>query len=71
MTDKKISTHTIFMGVELVLAVLTLLPTGTASKACLLGYNSLCSFTPISTIILLSLVGLHFYLHQKEQAKVG
>jgi hypothetical protein len=69
MPSTKISTHMIFMGVEFLLAVLTMLPTGTASKNCLLGYNAHCSFTPISTLILLALVGLHFYLNKKEQDK--
>ena len=59
----------IFMGVEFVLAVLTLIPSAAASKACLLGYKAHCSFSPISTIILLALVGLHIYLHRKGQAK--
>jgi hypothetical protein len=69
MTSKKISTHMIFMGVEFVLAVLTLIPREAASKACRLGYKALCSFTPISTAILLALVGLHVYLHMKAQSK--
>jgi hypothetical protein len=70
MSDNKISTHVIFMIVELILAVLTVLPTGTAGKDCLLGYNALCSFSPISAIILLSMVGLHFYLYRKEQVSL-
>ena len=65
----KISTHMIFMGIEFILAVLTLIPRAAASKPCLLGYKALCSFSPISTIILLALVGLHIYLHRKGQAK--
>ncbi len=69
MTGKKVSTHTMFMGVELILAIVTLLPRAAASKACLLGYKALCSFTPISTVMLLALVGLHFYLDRKEKAK--
>ena len=68
MTDKKISTHMIFMGVEIVLAVLTLIPRAAASKACLLGYKALCSFSPISTLGLLALVGLHLYLHYRKPA---
>ena len=69
MTNKKISTHMIFMGVELLLAVLTLIPMPTASKASLLGYKALCSFSPISTIGLLALVGFHYYLHRRALAK--
>ena len=67
MADKKISTHLIFTGVHFLLAIITLLPTGTASKNCLLGYNALCSFTPISTVMLLAAAGLHVYLHMKAQ----
>ncbi len=68
MTNKKISTHIIFAIVEFVLAIVTLLPRAGASKACLLGYKALCSFTPISTVMLLAVVGLHIYLNQKEKA---
>jgi hypothetical protein len=67
MTNK-ISTHMIFVGVEFVLAVLTLIPREAASKACLLGYKALCSFTPISTLGLLALVGLHLFLHYGKPA---
>jgi len=38
----------------------------TASKASLLGYKALCSFSSISTIGLLALAGLHIYLHNKK-----
>ena len=69
MTNSIISTHMIFMGVEFVLAVLTLIPRAAASKACRLGYKALCSFAPISTAILLALVGLHVYLHVKAKSK--
>lgn len=33
-------------------AVKTVIPDENVSKACLLGYKAACSFTPISTIIL-------------------
>ena len=69
MTNRRIPTHMIFMGVEFVLAVLTLIPREAASKASLLGYKALCSFSPISTIGLLALVGLHYYLHRRALAK--
>jgi succinate dehydrogenase/fumarate reductase cytochrome b subunit len=71
MTNKKISTQMIFMGVEFVLAVLTLIPRAAASKACLLGYKALCSFFPISTLGLLALVGLHLFLHYRKPAVEG
>ena len=68
MPSKKISTHMVFMGVESILAVLTLIPREAASKACLLGYRALCSFAPISTLGLLALVGLHLFLHYRKPA---
>jgi hypothetical protein len=68
MEDKKAPTHLIFAGVEFLLAMLTLLPTGAASKASLLGYKALCSFSPISTLGLLALVGLHLFLHYRKPA---
>jgi hypothetical protein len=33
-------------------AVKTVIPNAKASKPCLLGYKATCSFTPISTVIL-------------------
>jgi len=33
-------------------AVITIVPDSSASKACMLGYEAHCSFTPASTIIL-------------------
>ncbi len=63
------STHTIFAIVEFVLAVITMIPSEAASKASHLGYKALCSFTPISTVMLLAMVGLHIYLHRKALAK--
>ena len=69
MTEKKSPVHLIIAAVHLSLVFATLLPTGTASKACLLGYNALCSFTPISTIGLLALCGLHLFLHQRAAVK--
>ena len=69
MENKKIPTHFIFMGVELVLAVLTLIPMASAGKVSLLGYKSLCSFAPISTLLLLAAVGFHYYLHRRAMAK--
>lgn len=68
MNNNKSPTHLIFIGVHSILAVVTLIPLASASKASLLGYKALCSFTPISTIILLGLAGLHFYLHRRAGA---
>jgi hypothetical protein len=66
MINKKISIHVIFIGVYLLLALLTLLPMATASKTCFLGYKALCTFSPISTIILLALAGLHIYFQNRK-----
>ena len=69
MKSGEVSVHIVFTVVYTVLAIAAALPTGTASKNCLLGYNALCSFTPVSTVILLALAGLHIYLHRRELAK--
>jgi hypothetical protein len=34
-------------------AVKTVIPNSNASKPCLIGYKATCSFTPISTVILI------------------
>lgn len=69
MKTRKVPIHIIFTNIYIVLLIVAALPTGTASKNCLLGYNALCSFTPISTVILLALGMLHIYLYKKELAK--
>ena len=46
----------IMMGLTIIAtlaALLTLMPQGSASKLCRLGYKAHCSFTPISTLICL------------------
>jgi hypothetical protein len=65
MTTQKLSVHRAFTMVYFVLALITLIPTPTASKLSLLGYKALCSFSPFSTIGLLALAVLHVYLHRK------
>ena len=44
--------YKVLAAVLVALALLTLVP-APASKPCLLGYYALCSFTPVSTLILL------------------
>jgi hypothetical protein len=66
MSGKRIPVHLIFIGIHAVLAIVTLIPSGAASKVCLLGYRAHCTFTPISTIIFLALIGLHFVLHRRS-----
>ena len=68
MADKRSPTHLIFIGIHSVLALVTLIPLATASKACLLGYRALCSFSPISTAILIALACLHVVLHRRSSA---
>jgi hypothetical protein len=42
-------------------ALKTAVPAEEASKVCLLGYNTFCSFTPVSTLILvLAALGIFF-----------
>ena len=69
MDDKKSPTHLIFTAVYFSLAIVTLIPLASASKTSLLGYKALCSFTPISTIGLLLLAGLHILLQRRSLAK--
>ena len=38
-----------------VFALITMVPDESASKACMLGYKAHCSFTPVSTIILITI----------------
>ena len=71
MQRKKMSVHMIFVIVHTSLAVVTMLPTGTASKDCFLGYNALCSFSPIGTAILLALAGIHLYLDRRSAARAA
>ena len=66
MEKKRSPVHLIFAVVELSLAVATLIPMASASKASFLGYKALCSFSPISTIGLLALAGLHILLHNRK-----
>jgi hypothetical protein len=70
MNDKKLSTHLIFTIVHFSLAVITLIPLASASKTSLLGYKAICSFSPISTIGLILLAGMHILLHKRALAKV-
>ena len=68
MNDKKLSTHLIFTIVHFSLAVITLIPLASASKTSLLGYKAICSFSPISTIGLILLAGMHILLHKRSVA---
>jgi hypothetical protein len=52
--------------VMIILAIATLLPTGTASKVNILGYNSLCSFTPVSSVILFAIAVISIFMAKKN-----
>lgn len=67
-TQRKTPVHLILAAVEFTLAIVTLIPLESASKTNYLGYKALCSFSPISTIGLLALVGFHFYLNSRKPA---
>jgi len=69
MNTKKSPTHLIFAVVHFSLAIVTLIPVASASKASPLGYEALCSFSPYSTIGLVLLAGLHIILHTRSLAK--
>jgi ABC-type transport system involved in cytochrome c biogenesis permease component len=70
MNHKKSAAHLIFTAVYFSLAVVTLIPLASASKTSLLGYKSLCSFSPISTIGLILLAGMHILLQKRSLAKI-
>jgi hypothetical protein len=69
MPHKTSPIHLIVTIMYGVLAVVTVIPRAAASKECLLGYKALCTFSPIDTLILLTLAGLHIFLHQNAAAK--
>lgn len=48
-----------------VLAIKTVIPNEDVSKVCRLGYKAACSFTPISTIILLVAAAIVFVVAKK------
>ena len=72
MTIKKIAKLTIKLLLLLILiavaigsaisAIWTLMPDSSASKECMLGYKSHCSFTPISTITLIFMAIVFSYI---------
>ena len=47
-------------------AILTVLPDSSASKECILGYKAHCSFTPISTLILIFILVIFSYLLKRS-----
>ena len=69
MKTKKSPTHLIFAIVHFVMAILTLIPMDSASKVSMLGYKALCSFSPIGTIILITLSFLHFMIYKNTVSR--
>ena len=45
-----------------VATVITIIPDSSASKECMLGYKAHCSFTPISTVILIFIAVVFSYI---------
>jgi len=52
--------------VFVVLAIITLLPLGTADDKCMLGYIAVCPFSPVSSLILL-VVAFYLLMIRKKQ----
>lgn len=46
--------------------IATLIPSAGASKTCILGYNALCTFTPISTVICFLFAGMLCQIRKKK-----
>ncbi len=59
MTQKK-KGYGLFLIITIIAslgAIATLIPQAGASKPCMLGYSALCTYTPVSTIVLLLIAG--------------
>ena len=54
-----------------VFAVITLIPDSSASKESMLGYQSHCSFAPISTIILVVMAAAFGFVFVRKYVKRG
>lgn len=68
MKEKK-KGYGLLLGLAVVftlVAIVTLIPKASASKECLFGYKALCSFAPISTIILIVLAGALCVLRKRK-----
>lgn len=48
------------------LAVITIIPWSMASYSNLIGYKSICSFTPISTLLLIAIAGSSCLIRSKK-----
>ncbi len=68
--SKKIVNYIIIIF-SIILAIAVVLPTGTASKVNPLGYNSICSFAPISSIIFMAVAGFAFLRLKKYSTDVS
>jgi hypothetical protein len=67
MTTRK-KGYNLLLGLTILLtlaAIVTLLPNPGASKVNLLGYKSICSAAPMSTLLLLICTGANCYLRKR------
>ena len=48
------------------MTVSTLIPDTAASKVCLIGYKAHCTFTPLSTLILIAMTGVVCKIRSKK-----
>jgi len=60
--------YLLLTAVFIILGIWTLIP-APASKPCLIGYYSHCSFTPASTIICWIIAGVFYWIGKKRAAK--
>ena len=69
MTHKKSRGNLVIPLLLLITGIATLIPNEAASKPSMLGYKALCSFVPISTLILFALALLAFRGWMKKPTK--
>lgn len=61
----------LFLGLSIIAvlsALLTVIPLGTVSEKNIIGYKSVCSFAPVSTVILLMLANVFSFVRKKLAA---
>jgi len=63
------TTRTFIAVLLFIAAAATLVPISSARETSLLGYKSLCSFAPISTLFLAGLGALILYYSRKNQGR--
>ncbi len=68
MKKQNTATRTLIAIILFIAAAVTLIPVSSASEVSMLGYKSLCSFAPVSTLFLVGLGALILYYSKKNQA---